>query len=134
MSGLVIKLGPKERILVNGAVIENGDRRSRFTVLSSKANILRLKDAIHPDEANSPVKRACCLAQLILSGDIGFAEASPKLARQIEILDTVFQRPDVKQELNVASQELDRENAYGCLRALRKILPLEERLLSMDQR
>jgi len=24
MSGLVLKLGPKERVLVNGAVIENG--------------------------------------------------------------------------------------------------------------
>lgn len=29
MTGLVLKLGPKERVLINGAVIENGDRRSR---------------------------------------------------------------------------------------------------------
>ena len=29
MSGLVLKLSPKERVLINGAVIENGDRRSR---------------------------------------------------------------------------------------------------------
>ena len=30
MTGLVLKLGPKERVLINGAVIENGDRRSRL--------------------------------------------------------------------------------------------------------
>ena len=30
MSGLVLKLSPKERVLINGAVIENGDRRSRL--------------------------------------------------------------------------------------------------------
>ncbi len=30
MSGLVLKLGPKERVLINGAVIENGDKRSRL--------------------------------------------------------------------------------------------------------
>lgn len=57
MTGLVLKLGPKERILINGAVIENGDRRSRITVLTAQANILRLKDAIHPDDANTPVRR-----------------------------------------------------------------------------
>ncbi len=29
MTGLVLKLGPHERVLINGAVIENGDKRSR---------------------------------------------------------------------------------------------------------
>ena len=70
MSGLIIKLGPKERILINGALIENGDRRSRINILTANANILRLKDAIHPKDANTPVRRACYLAQLILSGDV----------------------------------------------------------------
>ena len=69
MSGLVLKLGPKERVLINGAVIENGDRRSRLSIVSPSANILRLKDAIHPDEANTPVRRVCYSAQLVLSGD-----------------------------------------------------------------
>jgi len=65
VSGLVLKLGPKERLLINGAVIENGERRSRVTVLTSNAKILRLKDAIHLDDATTPVKRACCLARII---------------------------------------------------------------------
>ena len=50
MSGLVLKLGPKERVLINGAVIENGDRRSRLSIVTPGANILRLRDAIHPEE------------------------------------------------------------------------------------
>ena len=29
MTGLVLKLAPHERVLINGAVIENGDRRTR---------------------------------------------------------------------------------------------------------
>ena len=57
MSGLVLKLAPKERILVNGAVIENGDRRSRLSIMTPNANILRLRDAIHPDEVTTPVRR-----------------------------------------------------------------------------
>ena len=69
MSGLVLKLGPHERVLVNGAVIENGDRRSRISILTPHANILRLRDAIAPDEVNTPVRRVCYIAQLVLSGD-----------------------------------------------------------------
>lgn len=34
MTGLVLKLAPKERVLINGAVIENGDRRSRLAIMT----------------------------------------------------------------------------------------------------
>ena len=46
MSGLILKLGPNERVLINGAVIENGDRRSRLSVKTPNAHILRLRDAL----------------------------------------------------------------------------------------
>lgn len=68
MTGLVLKLRPKERVLINGAVIENGDRRSKFSVLTPDAKILRLRDALHPDEVTTPVRRVCYAAQLILTG------------------------------------------------------------------
>ena len=54
MSGLVLKLGPHERIMINGVVMENGDRRARLNVLTPEANVLRLRDAIHPDEVEHP--------------------------------------------------------------------------------
>jgi flagellar protein FlbT len=59
MSGLVLKLGPRERVLINGAVIENGDKRSRLSIMTPNANILRLRDAIHPGEVTTPVRRFC---------------------------------------------------------------------------
>ena len=37
MSGLVLKLGPHERVLINGAVIENGEKRSRLAVMTPNA-------------------------------------------------------------------------------------------------
>ena len=37
MSGLVLKLGPHERIMINGVVVENGDRRARLNVLTPDA-------------------------------------------------------------------------------------------------
>ena len=82
MSGLVLKLGPHERVLINGAVIENGDKRSRLAIMTPNAKILRLRDAIHPEEVNTPVRRVCYIAQLVLTGDADPADRTdPQLRR-----------------------------------------------------
>ena len=94
MSGLVLKLSPKERVLINGAVIENGDRRSRLSIMTPDAKILRLRDAIHPEDAKTPVRRLCYAMQLVLSGDTAANDVHHNLLRQIEDLSQVFQDQD----------------------------------------
>lgn len=129
MSGLVLKLAPKERILINGAVIENGDRRSRLSIVTPNANILRLRDAIHPDEATTPVKRVCYIAQLALSGDAAPDEAGRQLMRGIEQLSQVFRDGDSRSALHCATEAVRGRQFYQAMRALRTILPREARLL-----
>jgi flagellar biosynthesis repressor protein FlbT len=41
MAGLVLKLARHERILVNGALIENGDRKAELRILTKDAIVLR---------------------------------------------------------------------------------------------
>lgn len=131
MSGLVLKLGPKERVLINGAVIENGDRRSRLSVVTPDANILRLRDAIHPDDANTPVRRLCYSAQLLLTGDADPDEAGRHLLKGMEELSQILTDADSRKLLAVATQALLEGKFYQCLRALRAILPREDRLLNV---
>ncbi|MEO3477807.1 flagellar biosynthesis repressor FlbT [Phaeobacter sp. CAU 1743] len=131
MSGLVLKLAPKERVLVNGAVIENGDRRSRLSIVTPDANILRLRDAIRPDEANTPVRRVCYAAQLILTGDMDPEEDRLPMLRRIEELSQVFTDPDSRAVLAEATDSLLSDNHYRCLKALRTLLPREERLMAI---
>lgn len=130
MSGLVLKLSPKERVLINGAVIENGDRRSRLSIMTPKANILRLRDAIHPEEATTPVRRVCYAAQLVLSGDAEPEESRLKLLRSIEELSQVLTDPDSRARLTEATDALLQDQHYQCLKALRALLPREDRLLA----
>ena len=130
MSGLVLKLSPKERVLVNRAVIENGDRRARLSIVTPNANILRLRDAIHPEEATTPVRRACYATQLVLSGDFEAKEARLRLMRNIEELGQVFTDRESRDALARAAEALLIDNHYQCLKALRSLLPREERLLS----
>lgn len=130
MSGLILKLGPRERVLINGAVIENGDKRSRLAIKTAGANILRLKDAIHPEEANTPVKRICYSVQLILSGDASSETMKLKVLRQIEELSRILTDPDSRKYLDMATAEIQDEQHYKCLKSLRALLPREERLLA----
>ncbi|MEM9787592.1 MAG: flagellar biosynthesis repressor FlbT [Pseudomonadota bacterium] len=130
MSGLVLKLNPKERVLVNGAVIENGDRRSRLSILTPNANILRLRDAIRPDEVNTPVRRVCYIAQLVLSGDAEQDDARLQILRGIEQLSQVFRDDDSRNHLDAATEAVNRDDFYRTLKALRGLLPREARLLA----
>jgi flagellar protein FlbT len=130
MGGLVLKLAPKERVLVNGAVIENGDRRSRLSIMTPNAHILRLKDAIHPEEANTPVRRLCYATQLILSGDADPENANMPLLRHLEELSQVFVDPDSRAALAEATDAVINDQHYRCLKALRTLLPREARLMA----
>lgn len=130
MSGLVLKLSPKERILINGAVIENGDRRSRLSIVTPNANILRLRDAIHPEEVNTPVRRVCYIVQLVLSGDADPEEAKLQVLRGVEQLSQVLTDADSRTQLKLATDTILIGQFYQAMKALRGLLPREERLIA----
>jgi flagellar protein FlbT len=129
VTGLVLKLGPRERIMINGVVMENGDRRARLNVLTPDAKVLRLRDAIHPDAVTTPVRRVCYIAQLVLAGEADPEEAARQLGRGIEQLAQVFQDPESRGHLDAAAAALAERRFYQAMRALRCLLPREERLL-----
>ncbi|WP_128514901.1 flagellar biosynthesis repressor FlbT [Tabrizicola thermarum] len=130
MTGLVLKLSPHERVLINGAVIENGDKRSRLAIMTPNANILRLRDAIHPEAVNTPVRRVCYIAQLVLTGDADPEEAKLQLLRGIEQLSQVLTDYDSRTQLTLASRAVMDNQHYQVLKALRSLLPREERLFA----
>jgi flagellar protein FlbT len=130
MAGLVLKLAPRERVLINGVVIENGDRRSRVSILTPDANILRLKDAVHPDEANTPVRRICYTAQLVLSGDRKPEDVRLSLLGKIEELSQILTDSDSRLALADATNAVVEDQYYRCLKNLRSLIPRETRLLA----
>ncbi|MGB0661275.1 MAG: flagellar biosynthesis repressor FlbT [Mangrovicoccus sp.] len=121
MTGLVLKLGPRERILINGAVIENGDRRSRINIITPNANILRLRDAIHPSDAKTPAKRLCYVAQLALSGDICKEEAQISMVDLINHYREGFRSPEEVEILAYALTLVKDKEFYQALKVLKKL-------------
>ena len=134
MSGLVLKLGPQERVLINGAVIENSDKRTRFSILTPGVNVLRLREAIPPNEVNTPVSRLCFTAQMVLSGDLKLVDVRDQLLLGIEQLSQIFRDSDSREFLERATVTVVNGQIYQTLRALRMLLPREARLLAALQR
>lgn len=127
MSGLVLKLAPNERVLINGAVIENGDRRSKISIKTPNVNVLRLRDALHPESATTPVTRACYIAQLLLSGDAEPGEGRRQLIVAVEQLSQVFDDRDSRNILSLVTSFALEGNFYQAMRKLRELLPREAR-------
>ena len=66
---LKLSLKPGEAVVVNGAVVRNGDRRG-VLLLENQARVLREKDVMQPEDADTPVKLAYfSLMQMYLVGE-----------------------------------------------------------------
>ncbi len=53
---LKLSLKPGEKFVLNGAVVQNGDRRG-VLILQNKASVLREKDIMQAEDAKTPARR-----------------------------------------------------------------------------
>lgn len=115
--------------MINGVVMENGDRRTRINVITPDANVLRLRDAIHPEDAKTPVKRTCYVAQMILAGEADASEGRRQLLTGIEQLSQVFTDGESRAHLDAATEHAIAGKIYPALKSLRNLIAREARLI-----
>lgn len=131
MPGLVLKLAPQERVLVNGVVMENGDRKTTLKVKTPNASILRLRDALHPDDASTPVTRAYYAAQLAVAGSAEEDSTADALIPQLAALALAFDTlPEQLIQVEKAQDALRKRNFYAVMRALHPLIQIERDLLA----
>ena len=70
------------------------------------------------------------MAQLVLSGDLTPADARMRLLRGIEQLSQMLTDHDSRAQLSVATAAVLEDQHYQALKALRGLLPREERLFA----
>lgn len=127
---LRIELKPRERILIGESVITNSDQRTQF-LIEGRAPILREKDIMTVDAADTPAKRVYLAVQLMYTSrepqahhDTYFAllqdfmQAAPSAGRIIESINN-----------HILSGEL-----YKALKSSRKLIAFEQELLSDEKR
>lgn len=120
MAGLALKLAPKERVLINGVVIENGPRRAQLLIKTDNAAVLRLRDALDASDVIGPASEAYYTAQRGVAGEITHVEAqtalSPLLATLVDMDSNAVES---------ANRSLAEGNLYRVMRTLRPLIEAE---------
>ena len=123
---LLIKLAPGEKIVINGVVVENGGDHTTLRILN-QAHVLRAKDILTFDEANSPAKRIYYALQcLYLFPET--QEQSLEAARGF-IEDFVKAAPSSAPLVREIADHLKRNDSYQMLKVAKKLVEYERRIL-----
>ena len=99
-------------------------------VVDDNARILRCRDALKPQDVDTPTKRVYYAIQLIITGDLQEDDVLPAILDECERLEDVFESIDRKL-LSVLRSMLDRGNFYSALCHLRNIIAIEAELLKV---
>ena len=129
MSGLVLKIAPGERFIVNGAILENGDKPARIRITDSDARVLRCRDALRPEDVNTPCKQIYYAVQLLITGDLEEMGTLPAIDDECAKLLDIF-KPIDAELIPALRSMISRGNYYSALCQLRQILVIESKLLA----
>lgn len=126
---LKLSLKPGEKFVLNGAVVENGDRRATL-VLQNKASVLREKDIMQQHEVDTPAKRIYFpVMMMYLSSTSQDGLYDEFVVRMTEFMGVVT-NPDLLAECVAVSREVMSGEYYKALLRCRKLIQHEAKLLA----
>jgi flagellar biosynthesis repressor protein FlbT len=128
---LKLSLKPNEKIVLNGAVIQNGDRRTTL-LLQNKASVLREKDIMQIEEANTPVRRIYLPIMLMYLQGSESAEQYNEFALRMTEFMSVVRLPSVLEECVGMSREVMSGEYYKALSRCRKLMEYEAERLAEE--
>lgn len=129
VAGLTLTLKPREKFLVGGNLVQNGPRRSSIRIADGNVFVLRLSDALHPDEVTTPVRRAYHVVQLILACELSLEEGRSDLLERLGQLAKIFEGTPHDLLLKRICVCAASGRYHGVLTGLKALLPVEDELL-----
>ncbi len=126
---LRLTLKPNERILINGCVILNSDRRQVISI-ENQADIVREADLLKEDEARSPVKEVYFFIQSALLDPTIRQKIVPIVQKRLGRLVPVF-HDEMAEHIFQAAGHVSTADFYRAMRALRPLMDYEAQLLKM---
>lgn len=123
---LVIDLKPGEKVLIGTAVITNGDQRSRLHI-EGEACILREKDVMREEDADSPCKRIYLLVQCMYMATDPKLYYPPYFSLIREIQDAA---PSTAPYFLLINEKIMDGSYYKALKEARDLITYEQELLN----
>jgi len=123
---LKVELKPGEKLLIGNCVITNSDQRTRLFI-DGKAPILREKDILTYESADSPAKRIYLAIQLMYIGEN--VEAVTKDYFTL-VHDIVEAAPSMTGLIDQINNEILTGALYKALKTAKRLIEYEQDLLS----
>ena len=125
---LKLSLKPGEKFVLNGAVVQNGERRS-VLVLQNKASVLREKDIMQEEEVTTPARRIYFPVMMMYLDEAGADRYYDEFARRLTEFMKVIANPVILTECVEISKNCMEREYYKALMRCRKLMDYEgERL------
>jgi flagellar protein FlbT len=125
---LKLSLKPHERLVLNGAVLQNGDRRG-VILLQNKASVLREKDIMQEDEANSPSRRIYFAVMMMYIDEVNAARYHEAFVHRLQEFMGAIRNPDVLTDCVTISRHVLAREFYKALMLCRKLIAYEDERL-----
>ncbi|MAT36058.1 MAG: flagellar biosynthesis repressor FlbT [Ponticaulis sp.] len=130
---LKLSLKPGEKFVVNGAVIQNGDRRG-VLLLQNKASVLREKDIMQPHEASTPARRIYFPVMMMYLDPSDVSEPYEDFVMRMTEFMSAIRNPEILKECISCSKDVMAGQYYKALSRCRTIMGYEEECLGyVDQ-
>ena len=126
---LKLSLKPGERFVLNGAVVENGDRRATL-VLQNKASVLREKDIMQQEEVDTPAKRIYFPVMMMYLSSKASDEVYDEFLLRMNEFMGVIKNPEILAECVSISRDVMSAEYYKALLRCRKLMAYEADRLS----
>jgi flagellar protein FlbT len=123
---LKVELKPGERVIIGDCVVTNSDQRTRL-LIEGETPILREKDILTPETANTPAKRVyLCVQLMYLAKDSG-----PHHETYFQLIrDIVQAAPSTWPYVEAINNNILTGEIYKALKAAKKLIAYEEGLLN----
>jgi len=127
---LKVELKPGERIILGDCVVTNTDQRTRL-LIEGVAPILREKDIMTPERANTPAKRIYLAVQLM------YTSRDPQRHHELYfslVRDIVQAAPSMWPLIETVNNHILTGEMYKALKEIKKLISYEEELLAHAKR
>lgn len=125
---LKLSLRPGEKFVLNGAVVQNGDRRG-VLILQNKASVLREKDIMQAEEATTPARLIYLPVMMMYLDEPGATRYYDEFVRRLSEFMGVIRNPEILSECVSISKHAMAREYYKALMLCRKLIEYEDERL-----
>ena len=124
---LKLTMRPADKIIVNGAVFENGGTRNISLLLQNKVAVLLQKDFMEPSEADTPTKRLYVMIMLMYMDEDAREAVQTHFSAELFEMRSRENDPAVLGDLQGLADDVATGGYYRALMRCRKLISRVQR-------